>query len=175
MKRNMKIDKKEVRVGNYKVLLYSLDDVPVIDVMNLEGTWMVRIPVHFQMYGMLNRLLLELEDDDARIRSNAEEWLKMFFMNWQNVTGIPNGHYHQGVMMLTACYADPSLLKSSFWGKGKDFHKSVKNLRLSFLEWAKERERLNAEAEKSVDIEKEALADQSKQILDGNDTINEKD
>ncbi len=161
-----KSDVREVRVGNYKVLLHAIDEVPVIEVMNLEGTWMVRVPVHFQMYGMLNRLLLEFEDDDANVRARAEEWLGMFFMNWQNVTGIPNGHYHQGIVMLTACYANPSLLKSSFWGNGKDFHKSVKNLRLSFLEWAKQRESLERQAEQSVDTDKDVLADQSKRILE---------
>lgn len=158
---------KEFRVGNFKVKAYLLNEVNVIEVMNLEGTWMVRVPEDFQMYGILNRMLLQTDDDDTKERARANEWLHMFFMNWQNTTGIPSGHYHQAIMMLTACYAQPELLKSSFWGKGKDFHKSVKKLRQDFIKWANEREKLNSSANEAIDMSREALADQSRQILNG--------
>lgn len=157
--------KKNFRVGNYKVAAYEHLGVPVFEVANLEDTWMVRIPVDFQMYGILNQLFGDFTGNDEAVKSAADEVLGMFFMNWQNVTGIPNGYYHQGLVLLTAAYAQPELLKASFWGKGKQFHRDVKSLRNSFLEWHKAAERLEQEAEKSVDLEKEAYADQSKEIL----------
>ena len=157
--------KKEVRVGNSKVAFDKIDSVPVIEVSNLKGTWMVRVPVNFQMYGMLNRLLLEFDDEDSVVRERAGEWLKMFFMNWQNVTGIPSGHYHQAIVMLTGAYAQPDLLKSSFFGKGKKFYADVKKLRLAFLEWSKEREKVTANADDVIDMGKETIADEAKEIL----------
>lgn len=163
-KEGLSVAAKQMRVGNFKVLFTDVDGVPVIEVSNLEGTWLVRVPSHFQMYGMLNRLLLEVEDDDATIRSNAEEWLKMFFMNWQNATGIPSGHYHQAIVMLTGAYANPDLLKSSFFGIGKKFYADVKKLRMAFLKWAKEREKVLHAEEEAYDENKEAVADEAKDI-----------
>lgn len=165
----MNPEKNDIRVGNFKVLLHRVGGVPVAEVSNLEETWMVRIPSHFQMYGILNRLLLETDDDDADMRANAEEWLKMFFMNWQNVTGIPNGHYHQAIVMLTGAYANPDLLKSSFFGIGKKFFADVKKLRLAFLKWAKERSVLNKESDAVVDMKQEIVADEVKEIIHGDE------
>ena len=114
---------------------------------------------------MLNRLLGEYAEDKSS-RGNAEEWLRTFFLNFQNVTGIPSGHYHQGIMLLSGAYARPELLKSSFSGVGKKFYAEVKSLRLSFLRWAKEREDVMSRAEDSFDAEKESLADEAKQLLE---------
>lgn len=155
------------RAGDFKVHFLEFDSVPVIEVSNLEGTWMVRVPVGFQMYGMLNRLMKESEDDDNRVRENAQEWLKMFFMNWQNVTGIPSGHYHQAIMMLTGAYVRPELLKSSYFGVGKKFYADVKKLRLAFLKWARGRDLLNKESDAIVDMERDAVADEAKEIIHG--------
>lgn len=156
---------KEIRVGNFKVVMQSVDGVDVIEVSNLASTWLVRIPSDFQMYGMLNRLLGEYAEDKPS-RRNAEEWLRTFFLNFQNVTGIPSGHYHQGIMLLSGAYARPELLKSSFSGVGKKFYAEVKSLRLSFLRWAKEREDVMSRAEDSFDAESESLADEAKQLLE---------
>lgn len=161
------MERKDLNVGNYKVSLYELQDVPVIDVSNIEGTWMVRIPVHFQMYGVLNRLLLESQDEDSAVRERANDWLGMFFLNWQNVTGIPNGYYHQALVLLSGAYADPSLLKSSFFGRGKAFYSDVKKLRQSFIKWHNESEKLLREAEKGYDVSKDIAADTAKEISEG--------
>lgn len=157
--------KKEVRVGNFLVTLYSLEDVPVIEVSNMESTWLVRIPADFQMYGILNRLLLDMDDDDMKVRDNACEWLRMFFLNWQNVTGIPSGHYHQGILMLTCAYNRPELLKSSFFGAGRDFMSDVKKLRKSFLKWADARDAVMMKEESSFDSDGSEIADVASEIL----------
>lgn len=157
--------RKDFRVGNFKVSAYEHKGVPVFEVANLEDTWMVRVPVDFQMYGILNQLFADLRSKDEVLKKNAGEVLSLYFMNWQNVTGIPSGHYHQGLVLLTAAYMQPDLLKSSFWGKGKRFYKDVKTLRLSFLEWYKGVERMEKETDAEVDPDKDYYAEQSVDIL----------
>lgn len=159
--------KRVVRVGNYTASLYELGGVPVIEVSNLGGTWMVRIPVDFQMYGIVNRLLLEVEDEDYAVSSNAKDWLSLFFMNWQNATGIPNGYYHQAITMLTMAYADPSLLKKSFFGRGGKFYSDVERLRKQFLKWSKSSDRITEENEKGYDVQRDISAEIAKEVSDG--------
>lgn len=157
--------KQELRVDNFKVVFTETDSVPVIEVSNLECTWMVRIPAHFEMYGMLNRLLQDKDDSKKSVSENAKEWLKMFFMNFQNATSIPNGYFQQALVMLTGVYIRPEMLKSSFFGVGRKFYSDVKRLRLAFLKWADESKKKEQADDSQIDMEKEALADDSKHVL----------
>lgn len=156
---------EKINIGNYIISMYEKDEVPVIEVSNSQGTWLVRVPVDFQMYGIVNRLLGDFQSDNEGLRGNARSVLEMYFMNWQNVTGIPNGHYHQAIVMLTACYADPSLLKTSLIGRGNNFYKDVKTLKRAFLKWAVQREKLVKKSEKELDYNREAIADDAKQEI----------
>lgn len=155
--------KGERRLGNYRVCFVKRSGVPVVEVSNLEKTWMVRIPADYQMYGMLNRLMLDAEDDDNAVSERASDWLYMYFVNWQNATGIPCGHFQKAIVMLSAAYADPSLLKTSIFGSNK-FLREADALRKEFLDWAKDRDGLLKRFEKET--ENDGLADEVRGIVE---------
>ena len=124
----------EIRHGNYKIRRYTHDDVPVMEISNLEGTWMLRIPYNFDSYNMLN-LLFGADKDN--------EFIDLFFTNMMVASGIPNGYYHQAIMLVTACYMQPELLSQGMFPdkQQRQFRKDVKLLRKMFLDWASERDK----------------------------------
>ena len=151
----------EMRYKNYKVRRYDLNDVPVLEVSNLEGTWMVRIPYDSETYQMACMLIDAKEDN---------ELIDVYLTNLQTVSGIPNGYYQQGVLLLTMCYMNPGLLsRSVFPGREqRQFRKDVRMLRKMFLEWAEESRRLRESRDEPDELEDYYLH-KSEEVLAAND------
>ena len=73
---------------------------------------------------------------------DSSEWLELMMMNLMQVSTIPNGYYHQGVMLLTAAYYNPALISGSFFrGESRRFLKDARKLREGFLSWYREAEK----------------------------------
>lgn len=163
----MAMKRSNVCVGNYMVSNYAVGDMKVYEVSNLAKTWLVRLPADFQMYGILERLMKEYQSKNKERKEKAQEVLDMFFMNWQNVTGVPNGYYHQAIVLLTAAYMKPELLGGGLFDnkEQRGFKRDITNLRKTFLQWHKELKAHEDAADRSINMKQEALADDAKQRL----------
>lgn len=126
----------EMRYHNYRIRRYDYNDIPVIEISDLEGAWMCRIPYDSETYQIANMLIDAKEDN---------ELIDVFLTNLRTVSGIPNGYYHQAILMLTTCYINPSLLSGGMFPskEQRQFRKDVKSLRRMFLDWDEERKRLD--------------------------------
>ena len=118
----------ELRYKNYKIRRYDCNDIPVIEISDLEGAWMIRIPFDSDTYQVANMLIDTKEDN---------ELIDVFLTNLRTVSGVPNGFYQQGIMLLTMCYVNPTLLYGGLFlsKEQKQFRKDVKMLRGKFLDW----------------------------------------
>jgi hypothetical protein len=125
----------ELHYHNYKIKRYDHNDIPVIEISDLESAWMVRIPFDCETYQIANMLIDAKEDN---------ELIDVFITNLRTVSGIPNGYYHQAILMLTMCYVNPSLLSGGMFlnKEQRQFRKDVKSLRKMFLGWYAERKEL---------------------------------
>ncbi len=151
------------RFGNYKIVEKEVKGVPVIEVGNIEQTWQVRIPVHYEMYGMLKYMLEELEGGNG---DSFKEAINLFLVNFQAVTSIPNGYFHQAVMLLNCVYVTPEILSSSRWNKRRrEFMRDVDKLKSNFLNWVKSRDALRAKEEFNHDDHEAETVDEARQIL----------
>ena len=111
----------------------EIGTVPCYEVSSLDGAWMTRLMPGSQMESLVASCL---ESGDT------SEWLELVLMNLMQVSLIPNGYYHQGILLLTAAYYDPSLVDGGiFNGKRRRFLKDVQRLRDGFVAWYREAER----------------------------------
>lgn len=116
-----------------KVKKGEIGTVECYEVSSLDGAWMTRLMPGSQMHLMVASAL---ESGDAR------EWLELVMTNLMQVSTIPNGYYHQGVMLLTAAYYNPALISGSFFrGESRRFLKDARKLREGFLSWYREAEK----------------------------------
>ena len=137
----------------------KIGTVECIEVMSLDGAWMMRLMPGSQMEALMGSMLGEEEVLE-------DEWITLVLTNLMYASSIPNGHYHQGLMLLTSAYADPSLLRGGrFNRKAKAFRKDVKGLIERFLTWRKDYDAFVAsqpydERQEQVRMEAEALLDE---------------
>ena len=132
------LDESQVRS---KVKKGEIGVVPCYEVSSLDGAWMTRLMPGSQMESMVSA---SLED------GSAEEWLELVLTNLMQVSMIPNGYYHQGILLLTAAYYRPELISGGmFNAERRHFLKDARKLREDFLSWwrdaEKERETLYEE------------------------------
>lgn len=151
-----------VRVGNFVFTHSSVDDVSVIEVSNLDKSWVVRIPSYFSSYAIVNRLMKEKSDGVE----NADRNLSMFATNYMQVSMIPNGYFHQGIVLLCAAYYHPDLLKVRVLNPSKEskaFKRDAKRLVDAFIAWRKEYDALVESGDD--DTRYDEVADSAKQII----------
>lgn len=153
-----------VRVSNFVFTHTSVDGVSVIEVSNLDKSWSVRIPSYFSSYAIVNRLMKE-KDDGVE---SAETNLSMFATNYMQVSMIPNGYFHQGIILLCAAYYNPSLLESGIFTSSKDakaFKRDAGELVKRFLEWRKEYDAAVEANGDDDDTRIDEVADAAKEVL----------
>lgn len=123
------LDESQVRS---KVKKGEIGTVPCYEVSSLDGAWMTRLMPGSQMESMVSASLEE---------GSAEEWLELVLTNLMQVSMIPNGYYHQGILLLTAAYYRPELISGGmFNAERRHFLKDARKLRESFLSWWRDAE-----------------------------------
>lgn len=111
----------------------TIGTVEVVEVSSLDEAWCVRVMPGTQMDAIMGVLL----DDSEDVIDN--EWLRLVCANLMTASSIPNGHYHEALMLVTAAYSDPSLISgSAFSKKRRAFARDVKRVRDAFLAWRRE-------------------------------------
>ena len=163
---------RPARVGNFRLWKSayvvgkgkSKTSVECINVSNLDGTWLIRIPQNFEMFGMLTIAYQWSKSEDAEERRRGEDFIRTAFSNMAYVSMICNGFFHHGVEMVTAAYANPSLLQDT--DDGKKFLLDVKDTVERFLVWRNEYNKHAAENEPTEqDLHQEEIAEEATKIL----------
>lgn len=166
---------KPARLGNFRVWRSKLivgkgktkSDIECINLSNLDGTWLVRIPQTFEMFGMLTVAYQWANSENAEERRRGDGFIRTALSNMAYVSMICNGFFHHGVEMVTAAYANPSLLNDT--EEVKNFMLDAKDTIKRFLVWREEYERHVSENEPTEqDLHQEDLAEQAADILTQN-------
>lgn len=144
--------RKKVRSGEIGV-------VECFEVSSLDGAWMVRVMPGSQMHVLLSQA----------VKSGADagrEWLELVVTNLMQVSLIPNGYFHQGLLLLSAAYYAPELLKGGMFSRERRaFAKDVKRVREGFLRWYEESER-EREALYTEDDSQERMRYEAEEVLE---------
>ena len=137
---------KPARIGNFKLwrskkylgLGRNKYEIEQINISNLDGTWQLKIPATFQIFGLIGEIYKAYKTDGTD--GHAEGQLATLFGNMLYASAIGNGYFHRALNMLATVYANPGLLEKKDESH-KDFMKDVKELVERFLEWRKEYDR----------------------------------
>jgi predicted small secreted protein len=124
------IEEKKGKVKRQKVAIEA------INISNLDGSWMIRIPETFEMFSMLTAVYDGLYSDNTDIKERSRDYLSTVFTNMMYASSITNGYYHQGLFMVGAAYTDPTLLSDK--KKFKAFKHEAEGVMTRFLAWRKE-------------------------------------
>ncbi len=153
----------ERRYGNYVIRRYDKKDVPVIEITDLQGIWCVCIPYDSEVYSLANMLIDSGEETEIA---------DVFITNLRMVTSIPNGFFHQAVMLLSMAYIRPYLLSDGlFVGKDvKQFRRDCKFLKKAFMKWSAERDEFVRRQDEDTNPGHDYWRNRAERILAGNDT-----
>lgn len=136
----------------------EIGTVETLEVSSLDRSWMVRLQPGSQM-AMLVQAHLENID-----KGQPSDWLSVVTTNIYHVSVIPNGYFHQALVLLLGAYYDPSLLKGGIFNrKAKGWRHDVKVVREAFLQWYEESKSL-VEG-RGTDDKREEMAIQAEEIL----------
>ena len=167
---------KPVRVGNFKLWRSKTSvgkgkdkmDIEAINVSNLDGTWSVRIPSTFEMFGMVVAAYLWYNSDDADEKKRGEDYLFTVFSNMMYVSSVCNGFYHRGVQMVSTVYAYPDVLRDR--KKFKSLKKEVQGTIDRFLDWRKDYDKYLESLEPTEkELMQDEIAEKAMNILYVND------
>lgn len=167
---------KPVRVGNFKlwrsktVIGKGKDklDIEAINVSNLDGTWSVRIPATFEMFGMIVAAYQWYNSDNDEEKKRGEDYLFTVFSNMMYVSSVCNGFYHRGVQMVSTVYAYPDVLRDK--KKFKSLKKEAEGTIKRFLEWRKDYDEYLRSLEPSgKELMQDEIAEKAMNILNVND------
>lgn len=165
---------KPARLGNFRIWRSNLavgkgkskSGVECINLSNLEGTWLVRIPQNYEMFGMLTIAYQWANSENAEERRRGDGFIRTALSNMAYVSMVCNGFFHHGVEMIAAAYANPSLLQDT--EEGKNFIEDAKGTVERFLAWREEYDKHVADNEPTEkDIRQEEIAEEAMDILDG--------
>lgn len=165
---------KPARLGNFRIWRSNLavgkgkskSGVECINLSNLEGTWLVRIPQNYEMFGMLTIAYQWANSEDAEERRRGDGFIRTALSNMAYVSMVCNGFFHHGVEMIAAAYANPTLLQDT--KEGQSFMADAKDSIERFLVWRKEYEKHVKENEPTEqDLHQEDIAEEAMEILNG--------
>lgn len=104
--------------------------VEALEISSLDGAWMVRLQPGSQMHSIIMAMLGDPE---------SEEMLSMFITNIYHTSVIPNGYFHQALVLLLGAYYHPELLNGGmFNSESRAFRRDAKAVRDKFLAWYEE-------------------------------------
>lgn len=165
---------RPARMGNFRVWRSTVvvgkgkakNGIECINVSNLDGTWLVRIPQTFEMFGMLTVAYQWANSENAEERRRGDGFIRTALSNMAYVSMVCNGFFHHGVEMIAAAYANPSLLQDT--EEGKNFIEDARGTVERFLAWREEYDKHVADNEPTdKDIRQEEFAEEAMDILDG--------
>ena len=111
----------------------EIGTVETLEVSSLDRSWMVRLQPGSQM-AMLVQAQLENMD-----KEQSAEWLSVVTTNIYHVSVIPNGYFHQAMVLLLGAYYNPSLLKGGILDReARKWRRDVRSVRDAFLKWYSE-------------------------------------
>ena len=140
-----------------RVFRGEIGTVEALEVSSLDGAWMTRLMPGSTMEALVSACL----DDDGE--APDAEWLETVLTNLMSVSSIPNGHFHQAVLMLVAAYCDPSLLRGGLLDRrARAFRRDAARLRDAFLAWREEYDALP----RDEDIDHDITAAQAEEALE---------
>lgn len=159
---NFRLWKSVVAIGKGK----AKTGIECINVSNLDGTWLVRIPQTFEMFGMLTIAYQWANSENTEERRRGDGFIRTALSNMAYVSMVCNGFFHHGVEMIAAAYANPSLLQDT--EEGKNFIEDAKGTVERFLAWREEYDKHVTDNEPTdKDIRQEEFAEEAMDILDG--------
>lgn len=165
---------RPARMGNFRLWKTltvvgkgkSKTNVECINVSDLDGTWLVRIPQNYEMFSMLTIAYQWANSENAEERRRGDGFIRTALSNMAYVSMVCNGFFHHGVEMIAAAYANPSLLQDT--EEGKNFIEDAKGTVERFLAWREEYDKHVADNEPTdKDIRQEEIAEEAMDILDG--------
>lgn len=143
-------------------------NVECINVSDLDGTWLVRIPQTYEMFGMLTVAYQWSQSEDMEERRRGNGFIRTAISNMFYVSSVCNGFFHHGIEMVAAAYANPTLLQDT--KEGQSFMADAKDTIERFLVWRKEYEKHVKENEPTEqDLHQEEIAEEAMGILNGDD------
>lgn len=141
-------------------------NVECINVSDLDGTWLVRIPQTYEMFGMLTVAYQWSQSEDMEERRRGNGFIRTAISNMFYVSSVCNGFFHHGIEMVAAAYANPILLQDT--KEGQSFMADAKDSIERFLVWRKEYEKHVKENEPTEqDLHQEDIAEEAMEILNG--------
>ena len=164
---------RPARMGNFRVWRSTVvvgkgkakTGIECINVSNLDGTWLVRIPQTFEMFGMLTIAYQWANSENTEERRRGDGFIRTALSNMAYVSMVCNGFFHHGVEMIAAAYANPSLLQDT--EEGKNFIEDAKGTVERSLAWREEYDKHVADNEPTdKDIRQEEFAEEAMDILD---------
>lgn len=159
---NFRLWRSYVVVGKGK----SKTNIECINVSDLNGTWLVRIPQTYEMFSMLTVSYQWSKSEKAEERSQGVGFIRAALSNMFYVSSVCNGFFHHGIEMIAAAYANPTLLQDT--KEGNSFMEDAKDSVARFLQWHVEYDVDVADNEPTdKDIRQEEIAEEAMDILDG--------
>lgn len=141
-------------------------NIECINVSILDGSWSVRVPQTFEQFSMLSIAYAWSQSEDEEERKKGTDYLRTAISNMYYVSCICNGFFHHGVEMVTAAYANPSLLNDT--EKSEKFILEANDTIKRFLVWREEYEKNVKENEPTEqELHQDELAEQAMNIVDG--------
>ena len=165
---------RPARMGNFRLWKTltvvgkgkSKTNVECINVSDLDGTWLVRIPQTYEMFGMLTVAYQWSQSEDMEERRRGNGFIRTAISNMFYVSSVCNGFFHHGIEMVAAAYANPTLLQDT--KEGQSFKADAKDSIERFLVWRKEYEKHVKENEPTEqDLHQEEIAEEAMEILNG--------
>lgn len=139
-------------------------DIEQINVSTLDGTFQVKIPQTTEMFGMISASYGELDNESREVSERNERYLRTVLSNIMYVSSICNGHFHQGINMVTTAYAFPDVLREK--KKFANFKKDASELIKHFLAWRDDYDKMVKQNEPTEeDMHKDEIADEAMAIL----------
>lgn len=165
---------RPARMGNFRLWKTltvvgkgkSKTNVECINVSDLDGTWLVRIPQTYEMFGMLTVAYQWSQSEDMEERRRGNGFIRTAISNMFYVSSVCNGFFHHGIEMVAAAYANHTLLQDT--KEGQSFMADAKDSIERFLVWRKEYEKHVKENEPTEqDLHQEDIAEEAMEILNG--------
>lgn len=161
---NFRLWKSSVVVGKGK----SKTNIECINVSDLDGTWLVRIPQTYEMFSMLTVSYQWSKSENVEERRRGVGFIRAALSNMFYVSSVCNGFFHHGIEMIAAAYSNPTLLQDT--KEGKSFMEDAKDSVARFLKWREEYEKHVKEQEPTEqDLHQEEIAEDAMKILSGDD------
>lgn len=152
-------DKEKVfkESGGKKKAVSKTYDIEQVNVSTLDGTWQVKVPATWDMFGMIGELYSSGEDGR----------LAVLFSNMMYASVVANGYFHEALRLVVTAYADPSVLEEGCRGN-EELKGNARKLIKAFLEWRRMYDdKMKGLEPTEEDMKQDDIAEQAMDIING--------